>query len=63
MPRKAVPIRYLLLGAFLLAGLLPTLLITGLAFFEARNTLMTEIRHDMQTRATATANEIDRMMF
>lgn len=63
MPRKAIPIRYLLLGAFLLAGLLPTLLITGLAFYEARSTLMTEIRHDMQTRAGATADEIDRMMF
>lgn len=63
MQQKAVPIRYLLLGAFILAGLLPMLLITGLAFFEARSALTAEIQHDMQTRAAATADEIDRMMF
>ncbi len=63
MLRKALPIRYILLAAFLLAGLLPTTLITGLAFYEARIALKTEIQHDMQTRAIATADEIDRMMF
>jgi signal transduction histidine kinase len=63
MQRKAVPVRYLLLGAFLLASLLPTLLITGLAFNEARATLKIEIEHDMEIRAIATANEVDRMMF
>lgn len=63
MPRKVIPVRHLLLCAFLLAGVLPTLLITGLAFYEARGTLKTEIEHDMQTRAIATANEVDRMLF
>lgn len=63
MLRKAIPIRYILLGAFLLTGLLPTTLITGLAFYEARIALKTEIQRDMQTHATATADEIDRMMF
>ncbi len=63
MLRKALPIRFILLGAFLLVGLLPTMLVTGLAFFEARGALKTEIKHDTQTRATATVDEIDRIMF
>jgi two-component system sensor histidine kinase HydH len=63
MFRKALPIRFILLVAFLLVGLLPTTLVTGLAFFEARSALKTEIKHDTQTRATATADEIDRIMF
>jgi len=61
--KKALPIRHILLAAFLLACLLPTVLITTLAFYEAKTTLTTEIKHDMQTRAAATADEIDRMMF
>jgi len=63
MLRKALPIRFILLGAFLLVGLLPTMLVTGMAFFEARGALKTEIKHDTQTRATATVDEIDRIMF
>lgn len=63
MIRKALPIRFILLAAFLLVSLLPTTLVTGLAFFEARSALKTEIKHDTQTRATATVDEIDRMMF
>ncbi len=63
MLRKALPIRFILLGAFLLVGLLPTMLITGLAFYEARSALKTEIQHDIQTRAAATVDEIDRIMF
>lgn len=63
MIRKALPIRIILLGAFLLVGLVPTTLVTGLAFYEARSALITEIEHDTQTRATATVNEIDRIMF
>jgi len=61
--KKAPLIRHVLLAAFLLAGLLPTILITTLAFYEARTALVAEIKHDMQTRAAATADEIDRMMF
>ncbi len=60
---KALPIRLILLGALLLVGLLPTMLVTGLAFYEARSALKTEIEHDIQTRATATVDEIDRIMF
>ncbi|HSH71708.1 MAG TPA: ATP-binding protein [Methylophilaceae bacterium] len=63
MLRKALPIRVILLSAFLLAGLLPTILIASLAYSEARSALKVEIEHDMQTRANATAGEVDRMMF
>lgn len=63
MLRKSLPIRFILLGAFLLVGLLPTMLVTGLAFYEARSVLKTEIEHDMQTRAASTVDEIDRIMF
>jgi signal transduction histidine kinase len=63
MLRKALPIRFILLGAFLLVGLLPTILVTGLAFYEARGALKNEIQHDIQTRAAATVDEIDRIMF
>ncbi|MEQ1767719.1 MAG: cache domain-containing protein, partial [Methylotenera sp.] len=58
-----MPIRHLLLTAFLLVGLLPVTLVTGLAFFEARSALITEIKHDTQTHATATVDEIDRILF
>lgn len=34
MLRKALPIRFILLGAFLLVGLLPTMLVTGMAFLR-----------------------------
>ena len=61
--RSAPPIRRTLLIAFLLAGLLPTMLVTGLAFFEARSALKAEIERDMQTRAAAAAAEINHMMF
>lgn len=63
MLKKAFPIRNILLAAFLLVGLLPIVLMSVLAFNEAKNALTIEITHDMQTRATATANEIDRLMF
>jgi signal transduction histidine kinase len=63
MLRKALPIRYILLGAFLVAVLLPAIVITSLAFYEASSSLKTEITRDMTTRASSTAEEIDRMMF
>ncbi|WP_334108261.1 sensor histidine kinase [Methylobacillus sp.] len=63
MLRKAPSIRHLLLFAFLLAVLLPNVLITGLAFYEARSTLKDAIQNGMQTQVSATALEIDRMMF
>lgn len=56
-------IRHTLLVAFLLAGLLPAALVTGMAFFEARAVLKTEIESDMQVRASAAAEDIDHLMF
>lgn len=61
--KHAAPIRRTLLFALLLAGLVPAVLVTLMAFVEARATLKTEIQHDMHTRAEAAAAEIDRMMF
>ncbi|WP_137718600.1 sensor histidine kinase [Methylobacillus flagellatus] len=60
---KSLPIRHLLLAAFLLTGLLPSVLVTGLAFHEAGSVLTTEIAHDLETRARASADDIDRVMF
>lgn len=66
MPSLMTPpysIRHTLLLAFLLAGLLPAALVTGMAFFEARSALKTEIESDMQVRAAAAAEDIDHLMF
>lgn len=62
-PFKSWTIGQLLLCGFLLAVMLPTTLITGLAFYEARSALKSEIQNAMQTRVAATSMEIDRMMF
>ena len=63
MLRKAYSISRILLVAFLIAGLLPAAVLTWMAFTTARESLETEIGHDLQARAYATAAEIDRMMF
>jgi two-component system sensor histidine kinase HydH len=63
MLRKAYSISRILLVAFLIAGLLPAAILTWMAFTTARESLETEIGHDLQARAYATAAEIDRMMF
>ncbi|WP_082889171.1 sensor histidine kinase [Methylovorus sp. MM2] len=62
MLKKALPIHHIMVGAFLLAGLLPSVLITGLAFYEARDALRTEIQRYMESQAAAASDEIDRMM-
>ncbi|MES2552986.1 MAG: ATP-binding protein [Pseudomonadota bacterium] len=53
----------MLLAAFLLIGLLPATLVTGMAYYEARTALATEIQRGMTAQANATAAEIDRIMF
>lgn len=63
MNKPVLPIRAILLAAFLLVGLLPIVLMSALAYKEARDALKSEIKHDIQTRTQATAAEIDRMMF
>ncbi len=55
---KQLTIRQLLLLAFLLAGLLPAMLVSFLGFYQARNALKKEITLDMQTHAQAIANDV-----
>lgn len=61
-PRPPSVKQVLLLG-FVLTALLPMLVMMVLAFYEARTVLRDEIRHDMQTRASAALSEVNRMMF
>lgn len=53
----------MLLIAFLLAGLLPALLVSVLSFYQARIALRTEIKHDLQTTGKAVAEHIERILF
>lgn len=53
----------MLLIAFLLAGLLPALLVSVLSFYQARTALRVEIKHDLQTTGKAVGEHIDRVMF
>jgi two-component system, NtrC family, sensor histidine kinase HydH len=64
MPKQApLTIRKMLLIAFLLAGLLPALLVSVLSFYQARTALRTEIKHDLQTTGKAVGEHIDRVLF
>lgn len=60
---KKLSIKKLLLLAFLLAGLLPAMLVSWLSFYQTRTVLKQEITRDMQTLSNAVANDIQRMMF
>lgn len=63
MPTRALSVKQVLLIGYLLTALLPMLVMTLLAFYQARTVLRDEISHDMQTRANAALSEVDRMMF
>jgi two-component system sensor histidine kinase HydH len=58
-----VTIRTTLLAAFLGVGLLPAVVLTSLAFIQARQALQTEIERNMSAEAVAIATAIDKMMF
>ncbi len=60
---KRLTIRQLLLLAFLIAGLLPAMLVSFLSFYQARNALKKEITHDLQTLSQTVANSVSHMMF
>ena len=60
---KNLSVKQLLLSTFMLAVLIPSITIATLAFVEARNVLEFEIEHDLNTRAIAAIDEIDRMVF
>lgn len=63
MLKKPLSIRQLLLLAFLLAGLLPAMLVSFLSFYQARIALKSEISHDLQTLSTTLASNLEGMMF
>ncbi len=63
MLSKPLSVRKLLLLGFFLTALLPMLIVTMLAFYQARTVLRDQIVRDMQTRAGAALSEIDSMMF
>jgi hypothetical protein len=60
---KALSIKQLLLLAFLLAGLLPAMLVSFLSFSQASNALRKEILRDLQTSGATVATDVDRVMF
>jgi two-component system, NtrC family, sensor histidine kinase HydH len=60
---KRLTIRQLLLLAFLLAGLLPAMLVSFLSFYQAKTALKKEITRDLQTLSQTVANSVSRMMF
>ena len=63
MLKKPLSIRQLLLLAFLLAGLLPAMLVSFLSFYQARSALKVEISHDMQTLSNTVASHVESMLF
>ncbi len=60
---RKLSVKQLLLLAFLLAGLLPAMLVSLLSFYQTRTVLKHEIKRDMQTLSLAVANDIERTMF
>lgn len=56
-------LKKMLLLAFLLAGLLPALLVSVLSFYQARIALRSEIKHDLQTTGQAVAGHIEQLLF
>jgi signal transduction histidine kinase len=56
-------IRRTLLVFFLLMGLAPATLLTGLAFFQARQALELEITRNLNNEAAALMTQIDRILF
>lgn len=63
MLNRPYSVRQVLLAGFFLTALLPMLIMTVLAFYQARKVLHDEIVSSMQTRAAAALSEVDRMMF
>lgn len=64
LPRLQTPltIRKMLLIVFLLAGLLPALMVSLISFYQARQALRVEIKHDLQTTGKAVAEHVDRVL-
>ena len=60
---KRLSIPKLLLVAFILAGLLPAMLVSFLSFYQARMVIKKELTRDIQTLSQTVANDVTRMMF
>lgn len=60
---KRLSIKQLLLLAFLLAGLLPAMIVSFLSFYQTRTVLKQEITRDIQTLSNAVSNDIERTLF
>src|ERR1039457_2860166 len=56
-------IRRTLLLAFLLVGVLPSVLLTSLAFFTAGNAMRKEIGQSLQVQSSTVSEAIDKMLF
>lgn len=56
-------IRRLLLGAFLLVGLLPAIGLTLLAFGQTRTAMLGEIEQSVQRSASALSDDVDRQLY
>ena len=52
-----------LLRAFLVIGLVPAMVLAGLAFLTARDAMQSEIEHGLAAQADAISSNIDRIMF
>jgi len=63
MLNRPFSVRQVLLAGFFFTALLPMLIMTLLAFYQARTVLHDQIVSGMQTRAIAARSEVDRMMF
>ena len=62
-PVSVLTIRRTLLAAFLLAGLLPSVLLAWLAFRFASDALHLEIEQSLKVEAAAISQDIDKMLF
>lgn len=60
---KSLTIKQLLLLAFLLAGILPAMLVSILSFSQVRDVLNNEVKRDLQTLSASMASDVERMMF
>ncbi len=58
---KRLTIKQLLVLAFVIAGLLPAILVSALSFYQARSVIKQEIKRDLKTSSAALANDLTRM--
>lgn len=59
---KRLTIKQLLVLAFVIAGLLPAILVSALSFYQSRSVIKQEIKRDLKTSSAALANDLTRML-